>query len=411
MALVPAPTASPSPRPTSSSSTAVPPGQRCPNASCPCSDAKLCSAITRTGPEKAFVFHDGYAGDEFEWRQYDWTQISTISLGYSISPQLLCHAHSLGVRVVRGIDFPPADQWDNDTAVSAYISDHVANMKSCHLDGYNLDVEVADTLAQSRSMVALARRFTAAMHAAVPGSQVSFDVDSLAAPCSGNPTKPDYIYDVVGLAKAVDFLVVMDYDSANNPAQQPFFKGPMALPLLKVGVERFQQLGVPPSSLVLAMPWYGYEWIVDAGCSGNGTCPGAEEHHYLGIGSTGPKQLEGFTCRAGVYKMPGPFFFNLSCPSAYGLLPHANHGEEWDPWSQTPFLRYTDPHQGTAYEVWYENQKSLALKYAYAKEVGVRGVGMWQANSINYQNKSQVDGIWGSLRSFTTDQASTRIDV
>jgi di-N-acetylchitobiase len=326
-------------------------------------------------------------------------------MGGSISPQLYCHAHSLGVRVVRGIDFPPADQWDNETVISTYISDHIGNMKSCHTDGFNLDVEVVDTPAQSKSMVALARRFTAAMHAVVPGSQVSFDVDSLAAPCSGNPTKPDYIYDVVGLAKAVDFLVVMEYDSANNPEQKPFFKGPMALPLLKVSVEKYAQLGVPPSSLVLAMPWYGYEWVVEASCSGNGTCPGAKEHHYVGVGATGPngKYPAGpsFTCHDGVYKTPGSFFFNLTCPSAYGLLPHASHGEEWDAWSQTPFLRYTDPHQGTAYEIWYENQESLALKYAYAKKAGVRGVGMWQANSINYQNKSQVDGIWGSLRSFT----------
>ena len=59
-------------------------------------------------------------------------------------------------------------------------------------------------------MVQLTARFTAAVHAAVPGSQVSFDTNALAAPCSGNPSRPDYVYDVAGLAKVVDFLVVMD---------------------------------------------------------------------------------------------------------------------------------------------------------------------------------------------------------
>ena len=59
-------------------------------------------------------------------------------------------------------------------------------------------------------MVQLTARFTAAVHAAVPGSQVSFDTNALTAPCSGNPGRPDYVYDVAGLAKVVDFLVVMD---------------------------------------------------------------------------------------------------------------------------------------------------------------------------------------------------------
>jgi hypothetical protein len=187
VAVAPTPAASPLPRRARYRSRGtVPSGQQCLNPSCPCSVAKLCDAITHTGPEKVFVFHDGYEGDEVEWRRYDWTQISTIPMGGSISPQLYCHAHSLGVRVVRGIDFPPADQCDNETVISTYISDHIGNMKSCHTDGFNLNVEVVDTPAQSKSMVALARRFTAAMHAVVPGSQVSFDIDSLAAPCSGN---------------------------------------------------------------------------------------------------------------------------------------------------------------------------------------------------------------------------------
>ena len=88
------------------------------------------------------------------------------------------------------------------------------------MSGWNLDIDVTDTAASDErlfltlqaapsAMVSLAHRFTVAMHDAVPGSQVTFDTDSLAAPCSGNPSRPDYIYDVAALAKAVDFLVVM----------------------------------------------------------------------------------------------------------------------------------------------------------------------------------------------------------
>ena len=39
---------------------------------CPCSNASLCRAITRIGPEKAFVFHTGYTTDKAVWSRYDW---------------------------------------------------------------------------------------------------------------------------------------------------------------------------------------------------------------------------------------------------------------------------------------------------------------------------------------------------
>ena len=182
---------------------------------CPCSNASLCDAITRTGPEKVFVFHGGYDGDKKEWQLYDWPQISTICIFGSLSPELYCHAHSHGVRVVFGTNFPPADQWSNATVTTAYIENHVANMRACRNatlhhdfgccpDGWNLDIEVPDTPAQAKSMVKLTERFTTAMHAAVPGSQVTFDTRSLAAPCSGNPPNPKYTYDVAALAKARD---------------------------------------------------------------------------------------------------------------------------------------------------------------------------------------------------------------
>ena len=58
-------------------------------------------------------------------------------------------------------------------------------------------------------MVDLAETFTKAIHGAVPGSQVSFDTDSLSAPCSSYPS-PSYHYDVARLSDVVDFLVVMD---------------------------------------------------------------------------------------------------------------------------------------------------------------------------------------------------------
>lgn len=118
---------------------------------CPCSNDSLCDAITRTGPEKVFVFHDGYDGDEQEWQLYDWTAITTVCVFGRLSPALYCHAHSLGVRVVFGTNFPPASQWGNVTATQTFIDGRVGNLLACRNasllheygccpDGWNLDV-------------------------------------------------------------------------------------------------------------------------------------------------------------------------------------------------------------------------------------------------------------------------------
>ena len=75
----------------------------------------------------------------------------------------------------------------------------------------------------------------------------------------------DRDYDYKGMAEALDFLVVMDYDSNSYPqdgkkegpggACDTCFFANDALPVVQAGVECYKQLGVPASKLVLAFPW------------------------------------------------------------------------------------------------------------------------------------------------------------
>lgn len=156
-------------------------------------------------------------------------------------------------------------------------------------------------------------------------------------------------------------------------------------------------------------------WIIlNKTCSGNGTCPGASKRIDIGMAQTPGAPT--FTCPGGSYqpvcvagcghpnsttffpsKLTGPGH----CPSAMGLVPYSTNGEEWDDWGTTPFLRYSDPAGTYQFEVWYENNRSLAAKHAYARSVGARGVGMWTANNLNYANRSQYTAIWESLKRFT----------
>ena len=58
------------------------------------------------------------------------------------------------------------------------------------------------------------------------------------------------------------------------------------------------------------------------------------------------------------------------------LLSNASWTSHWDEASQTPYLVDTADEAGWR-EVWYDNPKSLRLKVAMAKELGVKSFGMW----------------------------------
>ena len=79
------------------------------------------------------------------------------------------------------------------------------------------------------------------------------------------------------------------------------------------------------------------------------------------------------------------------------LLSNASWTPHWDEASQTPYLVDTADEAGWR-EVWYDNPKSLRLKVAMAKELGVKSFGMWTADSLNY-SKPEADWMewWDAL--------------
>ena len=85
------------------------------------------------------------------------------------------------------------------------------------------------------------------------------------------------------------------------------------------------------------------------------------------------------------------------------LLEDSVDGERWDNFTQTPYFQYQlryDNGSLEQHQVYYDNGRSLRLKYEYAKDSGVQGVAMWTANSIDNTNATQVDEFWSAVRSF-----------
>jgi len=163
--------------------------------------------------------------------------------------------------------------------------------------------------------------------------------------------------------------------STSTPVVEPcptcFFAN-AALPVVKNGAECFSKLGVLPSQLVLAMPWYGYDYTCQAGDTAGGQC------HVTAAVQT-------------------------SLVTAKQLLAHnaTAPGRVWDSNSSTPHFFYTHALDGTLHRVDYDDSESLRLKYQYAKSVGARGTGMWTASALDYVgDPAMAQTFWEDLKQF-----------
>ena len=171
-----------------------------------------------------------------DWRQLDWSILTTIALVGPFEPEMMCHAHSKGVRLVFGWDpgafcpgpngnnwmtkamnatpeqiracIPSPNDWFNETLADLWVTESVRYLQSIHVDGVNFDTEYCckDALS-NHGQTYLFRKLTAALHASIPGSKVSVTTASLHLGLA--PHDPTYL----PLADAVDYLVPMEYDS------------------------------------------------------------------------------------------------------------------------------------------------------------------------------------------------------
>ncbi|POM77094.1 Di-N-acetylchitobiase, partial [Phytophthora palmivora] len=93
---------------------------------CPCPNSgdlitSLCLPVDFAGkkPRKE-VFAFSVAADD-RWKHYDWDQCQLTTVAWNEDKELLCHAHSKGVKVVVKHNFDDVDQLCNITARNEWI--------------------------------------------------------------------------------------------------------------------------------------------------------------------------------------------------------------------------------------------------------------------------------------------------
>ncbi|XP_066453956.1 di-N-acetylchitobiase [Eleutherodactylus coqui] len=338
---------------------------------CPCSDPALCQPIRDTRDFEVYVF---YVGGK-NWKNYDWAHVTTVALFAPYDPELMCFAHSKGARFVLKGDVPLKDIVAPD-ARSAWIEQQVTLAKAQYMDGINLDIEqtVLPGSEEYYALTALVKETTEAFHRAIPGSQVTFDV-------AWSPAWIDLrCYNYTGIADLCDFLFVMSYDEQSQIWTECIAGANAPFNQTIQGYEKFINIGIDPKKLVMGVPWYGYDY----------SCLHLTEDNQCKIEK---KPFRGAECSdAAGRQVPYRTIMKQVNASLTGRL--------WDDVQKAPFYHYKDE-KGDTHQVWYDDPESISLKVTYIKKLGLRGIGMWNGDTLDYSNdpiaQQQTAAMWKAL--------------
>ncbi|XP_077189277.1 di-N-acetylchitobiase [Paroedura picta] len=338
---------------------------------CPCEDPSLCNPISGTREFEVFVFQVGGK----DWKFYDWSQITTVAIFGKYDPELMCYAHSRGSRVVLKGDVPVKEIVD-PAFRAAWIDQKVELAKTQYMDGINIDIEqmVNKYSPEYYALTALVKETTEAFHKEIPGSQVTFDV-------AWSPRGIDKrYYNYAEIAHSCDFVFVMSYDEQSQVWTDCIARANAPYNQTLTGYNDYIHMGIHPKKLVMGVPWYGYDY----------SCLSLSISNVCSIKEV---SFRGAPCSdAAGRQIPYSAIMNRANTSMSGIL--------WNEEQKAPYYEYLDP-QGIIHQVWFDDPRSISLKAAYVKEQGLRGIGMWNGDCLNYSGDSvaqqQTKAMWEAL--------------
>ena len=277
-------------------------------------------------------------------------------------------ARQAGVRVVPTFQLFDKGKLPNMTAFlgdrkaqASFIATAMALMEERGADGAVLDFEpLPDRLTASFAL--FATDFARSIHAREPTAHLTVALHQGASDAQ-----------VATVAGAVDRIFVMAYDyhwrgSASAGPVAPV-DGPGGD--VRTTLDRFVE-NAGPAKVILGVPYFGYDWPVA----------------YQGPGAT---------VAAPVADNGGAWSVGYSAATDY-LAKHPTVTAAWDPVASSPYFTYRDAKNDRYRQVWFEDERSIAAKYALAEEAGVAGVGIWALG----MDKGR-DDLWDVLRArFTT---------
>jgi spore germination protein YaaH len=277
-------------------------------------------------------------------------------------------AHQNGTRIVLTItqmDNASIRQiMDDPAAQESLIAQSVEMVKERGIDGINIDFEYSGDPGEEyrQKFSAFSKNLTDRIHGEIPSSRVTASVYASAV-------KDPKIYDIKTLSEATDGIFMMAYDfavagSANAIPTAPLYghkEGKYWYDISTAVDEFLTQMD--SKKLILGVPWYGYNYAVEAPTVKTATTKGYYTSYKKGKRT---------------YRSYVPL---KSYAQTYTLVQNEigtdseNYKEGFDEYGKVSWKAYYEG--GTWRMVFIDDVRSQAYKYDFAKEKNLAGVGMW----------------------------------
>lgn len=278
---------------------------------------------------------------------------------------LFTKAHLAGTRVVLTIT-----QMDNATILSflsnpsaqqTTIDQTVGLIKQRGIDGVNVDFEyTGDPGGVARDeFTQFITHLSSKMHTEIPGSKISVSVYATAA-------KTPQLDDIGSLSRVTDNIFMMAYDFATTSSSVAMptdplygYKAGKYWYDISTAVADFTAV-MPANKLILGLPWYGYNYPVGTPADNSATTSG---------------------------------YYNSAMTQTYSdIASDPTEKTGWDPYGKVGWKAYYLPNIGQWRMVYIEDAASLGIKYDFAKEKNLAGVGIW---ALGFDGNSQ--DMWNIL--------------
>jgi glycosyl hydrolase family 18 (putative chitinase) len=280
-------------------------------------------------------------------------------------------AHQAGDRVVlviKTFNEATINQIVTSTTVTQTAIDNtLAAIASKRLDGVNVDFEGYTSPSYPNIQSGLTNfvaQLTAQLHQHWPNAMASVDT------YSGSASWDSGFFNISALAPVTDALFVMAYDmSFSNTPGHASPNAPLNGWTYNDTTAVSQYLAkAPASKVILGVPYYGYKWSTTSNEPYAATSGGATAAPYSGIAGD-------FACAT-------------------------NLRVGWDPTGQSPWASWWSPPAGDPCganrnswrELYYDDARSLGLKYDLVNARNLRGTGMW---ALGYEGTSR--DLWNAI--------------
>lgn len=215
----------------------------------------------------------------------------------------------------------------SDEAQQKFVANVSYLVSSRNLDGVNIDFEPTRGMdAETKTgFTRLIKNLSTELRKQNPNAHVSIDTYLSSGSEQG-------LFDLPRLASEIDAFVIMGYDMHTLKGDP----GPLAAMGGQANVIGYVQNyleKIPSSKIILAVPYYGYDWAVS-------------------------KNAE-----------------NKALPYAVLAENLKTNTLSWDENSQTPYYSYSEG--GVDRIVYFDNVRSLGIKYDFINNKNLKGVGIW----------------------------------